>query len=366
MAITRLTYLLALTLMAGLLLAFAGVASATALDTLKQPPFPPTDVSLFEPDVYSEAPPMVPAAQNPSGENAMRNKLKSLLEKRFGVGSTQVSQGLATYDATSTKAIVPSPRLRATLVSLKGTVGEPAIKGALDGTYGKIYFGTPPCPCDPVEQVFLPSGSTTLEVVFNQKYKYEDFRLLAPDMAHTVLHRDLQGGKKEGAVIASIQSLVYAQFVLESPSLATSGTSLARDANTELMARINSRDVNGKLRLFTSTGNIFPGGNSVPYFAALFEPLGDSANPGSSILKQMVRKVVGSGVTLPQLVNFDDNTLQLLDSNQKVFTNTQLVRLATILKLDTAPQSATAQHVGGGRDRRVAWSPGGRRTLTVE
>jgi hypothetical protein len=63
MAITRRAYLLALTLMAALLLAFAGVASATALDTLKQPPFPPTDVSLFDPGVYSEAPPLVPAGQ---------------------------------------------------------------------------------------------------------------------------------------------------------------------------------------------------------------------------------------------------------------------------------------------------------------
>jgi hypothetical protein len=163
-------------------------------------------------------------------------------------------------------------------------------------------------------------------------------------MAHTVLHRDLKGGTKEGAIIASIQSLVYAQYLLETPSLATSGTALARDANTELLARINSRDANGKLRLFTSTGNIFPGGNAVPYFVARFEPLGDDANPGSSFLKQMVRNVVGSGVTLPQTVDFDDNTLLLLDSNQKVFTNAQLVRLATILKLDTSPQTATAQH----------------------
>ncbi len=353
MAITRRTYLLALTLMAGLLLAFAGVASATALDTLKQPPFPPTDVGLFDPGIYSEASPLVPATQNPSGETAMRNKLKSLLEKRFGVGSTQVSEGLATYDAASTKSIVPSARLRAALVSLKGTVGEPAITGALDGTYGKVYFGTPrPCGgCDPVAQVFLPSGSTKLEIVFNEKYRYEDFRLLAPVMAHEILHRDLLGGKKEGAVIASIQSLVYAQFVLATPSLATSGTALARDNNTELMARINSRDATGKLRLFTSTSGscpdasgIFPGGTCVPNFAALFEPLGDSANPGSSVLKQMVRNVVGSGVTLPQTVNFDDNTLLLLDNNQKVFTNAQLVRLATILKLDTSPQAATAQY----------------------
>jgi hypothetical protein len=343
MSIARRAYLLTLTLMAGLLLAFAGVASATALDTLKQPPFPPTDVSLFDPGVYSSAPPMVPAAQNPSGETAMRNQLKGVLEKRFGVGSTQVSEGLATYDSASTKSIVPSARLRATLVSLKGTVGEPAINGALDGTYGNIYFGTPrPCGCDPVEQVFLPSGSTELEIVFNEKYKYENFRILAPDMAHAVLHRDLLGGKKEGAVLASIQSLVYAQFLLETPSLATSGTALARDANTELMARINSRDATGKLRLFTSTGNIFPGGTSVPYFVALFEPLGDANNPGSPVLKQMVRNVVGSGVTLPQTVNIDDNTLQLLDSRQKVFTNAQLVKLAKTLKLNTSPPT-TAQ-----------------------
>jgi hypothetical protein len=352
MAITRRTYLLALTLMAGLLLAVAGVASATALDTLKQPPFPPTDVSLFEPDVYSSAPPMVPAAQNPSGETVMRNKLKALLEKRFGVGTTQVSEGLATYDSASTKTIVPSPRLRAALVSLKGTVGEPAINGALDGTYSKIYFGTPrPCPCDPVEQVFLPSGSTKLKVVFNKKYQYEDFRILAPDMAHTVLHRDLLGGKKEGAVLAAIQSLIYAQFVLETPSLATSGTALARDANTELMARINSRDATGKLRLFPLTSascpdgpGIFPGETTcVPYFVALFEPLGDSNNPGSPFLKEMVRNVVGSSVTLPETVNFDDNTLKLLDSSQKVFTNAQLVKLAKTLKLDTLPPTTTAQ-----------------------
>ncbi len=45
MAISRRAYLLmVLTLMAGLLVAFAGVASATALDTLTQRPFPPTDV----------------------------------------------------------------------------------------------------------------------------------------------------------------------------------------------------------------------------------------------------------------------------------------------------------------------------------
>jgi hypothetical protein len=105
--------------------------------------------------------------------------------------------------------------------------------------------------------------------------------------------------------------------------------------------RLNSRDANVKLRVFTSQGCLFPGGSFIPYFAAPHEPLGDST-PGSSVLKQMVRNVVGSGVTLPKMVNFDDNTLLLLDSKHNVFTNAQLVRLATILKLDTSPQAATA------------------------
>lgn len=116
------------------------------------------------------------------------------------------------------------------------------------------------------------------------------------------------------------------------------------------MGRLNTRDANGRLRLFTSTTGpcpeacgIFPGSNSfVPYFAAPYEPLGDST-PGSSVLKAMVRKVVGSGVTLPRTVNFDDKTALLLDGKQAVFTPTQLVKLATSLKLDTSPQTATAR-----------------------
>src|SRR3712207_4235244 len=144
MARSRRAYLLAVALMVGVLLAFAGVASAAAIDTLKQPPFPPTNVSLFDPAVYSAAPPMVPAGTRANDEATLRSQLKALLDKRFGAGTTQVTQGLATFDAASTKEIVPHPRLRAALVSLKGTIGEPAISGVLSGFYGEVRFGTTP------------------------------------------------------------------------------------------------------------------------------------------------------------------------------------------------------------------------------
>jgi len=161
-------------------------------------------------------------------------------------------------------------------------------------------------------------------------------------MAHEPLHRDHTNSNKEELIANSIDTLVYGQFLLESPSLATTGTELARRQNTEHMARLNTRDANGKLRLLTAAGdNVYPGGDvTLPYYAAIFEPFGDST-PGNGVLKGMVRKVVGSGVTLPTKVNFDGATVNLLDTRQKVFTAAQLVRLATILKLDTSGSSTT-------------------------
>lgn len=99
-----------------------------------------------------------------------------------------------------------------------------------------------------------------------------------------------------------------------------------------------TRDANGNLRLFVSTGpDIFPGGNPdpIPYFAAPFEPLGNDT-PGNSVLKQEAKNVTGKGAK-----NFDDKTALLLDSRQIVFTPDQVVQLAEILKLDTSPPSST-------------------------
>ena len=67
----------------------------------------------------------------------------------------------------------------------------------------------------------------------------------------------------------------------------------------------------------------------------------DGATPRADTSADDARPCSGTTHTVTE--NFDDNTLQLLDSNPKVFTNAQLVRLATILKLDTSPQAATAQ-----------------------
>jgi hypothetical protein len=223
-------------------------------------------------------------------------------------------------------------------MALKGTAGEPAIAGTLEGTYSTIRFGTPSNP-EAVAQVVFQGN--TLEIVFNQRFQFEDFRLLSPILAHEALHRDTPVSNKEEAIANSIDALIYGEFLLESPELATSVTELARTQNTQLMARINTRDAEGKLRLFTSQGNIFPGGNFVPYFAIPFEPLGDDT-PGNTVLKGELRKVV-PGSKVPRRPQFNDKTLLLLDKYQRVFTPAEVVQLAEILKLDTSPPSPTAQ-----------------------
>jgi hypothetical protein len=322
------------------MLYLAGVASAlTPSEKLEQTPFQPTDVSLFDPAVYHDTPALVPARDADNDEATLRSQLKALLDERFGSGSAQVRWGLEKFDAASTKAIVPHPRLRAALVSLKGTVGAPAIDGALSGTYSTLDFGTPPATGAVAQGVFQDGQDA--QIVFNERFRYEDFKLIAPILAHETLHRDPASTLKEELIANSIDALVYGQFLMETPSLATSGTELARIENTQLLARLNTRDASGKLRLVTSQGNIFPSGNFVPYFAAPFEPPGDST-PGNAVLKAEVRNVVGSTVTLPKRVNFDDDTALLLDSKQAVFTPERLIELATILKLDTSGSTTAA------------------------
>lgn len=142
-----------------------------------------------------------------------------------------------------------------------------------------------------------PPGSTRPEIVFNQRYQFEDFRLLTPTMGHEPLHQDPAVSNKEELIANALDTLIHGQLLLKDPELATSGTELARGLNTDFTARINTRDQQGNIRLFTSTGLIFPeSGSSAPSFGSFFEPLGDST-AGNLVLKQELQKAVGKGVT---------------------------------------------------------------------
>lgn len=311
-----------------------------ALKVLQQPPFPPTDKSLFTPQVYG-VPATPPAGPYSFTEASLKAKLALLLARRFFGDVRKIKAGLAVYDDLAIKALVPDPRLRMALALLKGTAGESAIEAIRTQIYREVVFQAFPTPIDEnvPAAVFTFTGETKPTIIFNPRYQHEDTRKLASIIAHEVLHRNDPNSNREELINTAIESLVEAQFLLESPSLAFLGTQLSRRSNTRLMARINDRDDKGNLRLLVSQGNLYPGGLvPLPYFAAGSEPLG-ADTPGNPTLQAMLQAVTKVRLDTP---NFDDATVALLDTCQRLFSPSQVLQLAKILKLDTSGRTVVA------------------------
>lgn len=306
-----------------------------AITTLKKPPFKPTDVNLFNPSIYPAAKPMTVAPAKTMTDTQVKAELTKTFAKRFNNNSQQIQQAVALMDDPSLKKVVPDPKLRGAIVNLKGTAGEPAIQAYRNGTYGSVKFGTNLPTTTTIAQVQTPAGKKP-ELVVNSRYQGENFQLLTNTMAHEALHQDAAVTPTEEAVSNTMDSLVYGKLVTENPALASSGTELSRRLNTLMLARLNSRDANGNLRVFTAQGNIVPGSNrNLPNFASMLgypsTPSKTDSTPGNSVLAGMIKNITGQTVTNPK---FDANTLNLLDKGQIAMTPVELVNLAKALKLN--------------------------------
>lgn len=307
-----------------------------ATTTLKKPPFKPTDVNMFNPSVYPTAKAMAPAPAKTMTDIQVKAELTKTFNKRFNNNSQQVQQAVALMDDPALKAVVPDPRLRGAIVNLKGTAGEGAIQAYRNGTYGAVKFGTNLPSTMTIAQVQTPAGKKP-EVIVNSRYQGENFQLLTNTMAHEALHQDSAVTPTEEAISNTMDSLIYGKLVTENPSLAQSGTELARRLNTLMLGRLNSRDANGNLRVFTAQSNVLPGSNQTfPNFASLLNYPSTASKtdstPGNAVLTDMIKKVTGQTVASPK---FDANTLNLLDKGQIVMSPVELVSLAQALKLNT-------------------------------
>lgn len=313
------------------------VKDKQALKILRQPPFPPTDVSLLTPQAYASGPPMQPAGPYSFTEASLKAKLAFQFAKRFNGNVRKVKAGLAVYNDAKIKAIVPDPRLRMGLALLKGTAGEAAIGAIKNGVYKAVRFGA--TPGTSAAYVDLFPGDTKPTIVFRDRYQYESPMLFASIWAHEVLHQDPAVFNKEELINSSLEALIHGQILLEDLSIARSGTELTRRRNTQLMGRLNSRDTIGSLRLLEGQGNIYPGGSvSFPSFSAVFGSLG-SDTPGNSTLRAELRAVTKVDLPSP---NFDDATVALLDRCQRLLRPSQILALVRLLKLDTSAQAAVA------------------------
>lgn len=318
-------------------LANQGVAIVNNASTsiLKKSPFAPTNINLFPTALYAGASATAPAAADSKTEAQIVADLKSTLSKRFCGNASKINQGLAVYNDPQLKAVVPDARLRASVASLYGTDADGTIAALKSGQFKGVEFADLPVGMNPNTAAFsgTKTGDTKPTIVFNNRYKFEDPRMLGAIMSHEVLHSDTQVTGKEELISKALDATTYAQFVKEDPSLVSKNTELTRTYNAKLMALVNSRDANGKIRILTSGGNVYPGATaSLANFGAT-EPtaLSAAATPGNAQLNSYLSKVTGQSVTN---ASFDNNTLNMLDQKiNNAFSAPEWVALAAILRL---------------------------------
>ncbi|MFE5923077.1 hypothetical protein [Streptomyces sp. NPDC056468] len=311
-----------------------GDSSRDALRLLAQPPFPPTDLSLLNTQSYPQGPPMRPAPPREITAEELVKQLKTTLKPR---GHRAVEKGLAVFRSSQIATVVPDLNLRAALASLAGSPARASIQAIRGGVFHRVFFGTPPNPAATAQVVVGPNGP---EIIFNQRFRYEDFRLLGVVLSHETLHQDPQVNDNEELINSALQLAYYGQLLLKEPQVATSRTELSRRHNTGLVALLNTRDARGRQRLTQSTGNVLPG-NAVevlPSFGAAFlgiTPDGGTetdptSTPGNANLDFFLRAITCGQQTGAA---FNTATVEVLDCRQAWATPSERIRLARLLKL---------------------------------
>jgi len=311
-----------------------------AIAILKKPPFAPMDKNVFNSVVYGGTK-AAPAPARTQTVSQLKSELTKAFTKRFNGDSNRVKKAVALMDDTKLKATVPDARLRAAIVNLQGTSGEAAISAYRSGIFSTVRFA----PLDPslIAHGLIPSGQKPL-IEVNSRYQHESIRLLSHVLAHEPLHQDLTISVPEERLAHAMDTLVHGKVILEDPTLISKPTEFTQRLNTKLMARLNSRDKNGGLRLFQAQGpTVYPGSKvSLANFGANFvNNAVDGANgvsvksssPGNAVLRGELAKTTGK--TPASNANFDSKSEALVDQYQAVFSPVELVNLAKVLKLKT-------------------------------
>ena len=337
--------------------------------TLSNRNFKPSNLAYVDKDVFASAPTPTTASTTPAA-NTVRANLVTFLTKKLNtttgtkITKTQYDFALATYDAAATAAIIPNANLRAALVSLVGTVAEPAInsyitKGNVTGRpYTSVNFGTVSSGT-PVGETSLSPGSR-LSLNINSNFAGEPFQVLSATLAHEALHQDstVNGGgdvpntQDEEIITNTVETVVWGQQLLVDPSTAANGSKLVVRTNTRLLALINSGDkAYPGGGIFTAPalnnqGNVFPGGKANPggfsgsanvpsfenWIRREYVSRGFSAGATveSPVAQSILKNIVG---TTGNFTSFGADVEGYLDTRNAVLGDISLVSLAQTLKL---------------------------------
>lgn len=293
--------------------------------TLAQRPFAPTDMNIFTPGAYPQASTLTPASGDALSETTARAALSDFLSRR---GIPDLPNALAAFDNPILIQKMSNPALRAGLVSLTGTLGQPAIDALTRGPLGPIVFG----PVSTGDYVQVSENGT---VAIDQRYQSEAFPLFGPIFARLSLQTDAQTGRAEEIATSALLALIAMQQALVDETLARSGTELSRRLNTQMLARLNSgRAAFPNIGIEqTPNGEAFPEGQPVASYAAVFAALPDIATPASALLRTYLTRLAPPGTAIPPAQSYDADVLAFLDRHQAVLSPDEIIRIARILNL---------------------------------
>jgi len=323
--------------------------------TLANRSFVPTKHNLFSSDVYSDASAAIDASTHVSAITVSTN-FKAFMDKKVAAGLiSQATEDTAMkrFNNTTVKQIIPDANLRAAMLSLYGTIGEPAIAAMLDGQNltGKnqtiVDFSTDVAANAEVAETLVLSNGR-LRTLFKTSYAGEPFQALSAKLAHESVHQDSDDNQNEEVVANTVETMVYAQQLLVDSSFATAGTTLIKSDNDKLLALLDSGKalfprvgiLQGAVKNETEgvfSGSSIAGGAYVSfedyirrlYIARGFGAFDSSGNPTlNSIIENMTNKNKNN--------SFNATLISDIDANQQIITDKNSLVLAGILKLTLA------------------------------
>jgi hypothetical protein len=325
--------------------------------TLASRDFVPETHDLFTSDIYSDASAPT-AASTHVAANTVATNFKAFMDLKVAAGlipqateDTAISQ----FNNTTIKSIVPDANLRAAVLSLYGTVGEPAIGAMLLGQNETnkpqtvVDFSTEVSNNAEVAETLVVNNGTRLRTLFKTTYAGEPFQALSAWVAHEALHQDTTDGQNEAIVTNIVETMVWAQQLDVSHTYVTSNTSLVKQENDKLYAMLDSGSAvfprvgldQGPVKF--STGGVFlnasaqTGGDYLSYedyirrlYIARNFPAVDT--DGNATLDAMMQNVTGQ----TNSNSFNEAAIQLVDKFEQIITDKTAIREAGYLKLTIA------------------------------
>jgi hypothetical protein len=331
--------------------------------TLAIKPFSPTDINLFSQLAYPDGmPDIIPP---PLTDEEVFEGFSEFMQRKADLGlisEEELQELLELFNSPEVIETIPNANLRAALLSLAGTAFSAAIDAVINGEnrrgipYALVDFDLGkvnlPSPLEVFPAIFAlaffntPGGST---VIFNDALMGEPFQVLSSIIAHEALHQGVvSSGIPEEIVAAAAGTLVWAQQLLIDPQVVSTNTFTLDFANSALLGMLNS----GK-RGFPNLGlDETPQMHSPPVaLPDAVSPFGEltSFEDGFRFINELggIADTDTPGQNNPTLQSylsaisqsnqsgwdFNQETLDFIDGNIRIFTPQEQFKLVQILKL---------------------------------